>query len=82
MQITITAAALAARRAADAARGRRYRAAAAANLAGVALDREHVAALKSVQRALRAPSRAAAIRASIMLAAELIAMQSKRGAQP
>ncbi len=48
---------------------RRGREKAAVVIGGLTLDAQHVHALKVVQRVLHAPSRAAAIRAAIMLAA-------------
>ena len=52
---------------------RRGRERAALVIGGLTLDAEHVSALKTVQRALKAPTRAAAIRAAIMVAAEAAA---------
>ncbi len=63
-------------RATRAERKQRERAKAALVIGGLTLDAEHVRALKLIQRALRAPSRAAAIRAAILLAAE-VAERSK-----
>ena len=63
------AAVLARMRAAHLESVRRGRARAAVVIGGLTLDAEHVSALKTVQRALKAPTRAAAIRAAIMLAA-------------
>ena len=60
-------------RATRAERKQRERARAALVIGGLTLDAEHLHALKAVQKALRAPSRAAAIRAAIMLAAEVAA---------
>jgi mannitol/fructose-specific phosphotransferase system IIA component len=54
------------------ARARRWRAKAALIIGSVALDAEHVRALKTIQKALRTPSRVAAIRAAIMRTAEAI----------
>ena len=67
------AAVLARMRAAHLASVRRGRARAAVVIGGLTLDSEHVSALKVVQRALKAPTRAAAIRAAIMVAAEAAA---------
>lgn len=66
------AATLARMRQAHLASVRRQRARAALVIGGLTLDAEHVRALKVLQRALRAPSRAAAIRAAILLAAAAI----------
>ena len=63
-------------RATRADRKRRERDRAALVIGGLTLDSDHVRALKLIQRALRAPSRAAAIRAAILLAAE-VAERSK-----
>ena len=52
---------------------RRGRARAAVVIGGLTLDADHVRALKLVQKALHAPTRAAAIRAAIMVAAEAAA---------
>ena len=52
---------------------RRGRARAAVVIGGLTLDSEHVSALKVVQRALKAPTRAAAIRQAILIAAEVAA---------
>ena len=60
-------------RATRAERKQRERAKAALVIGGLTLDADHVRALKVIQKALRAPSRAAAIRAAILLAAEAIA---------
>lgn len=62
------------------ARGLRWRKRAALVVGGLTLDTEHVHALKTVQKTLHAPSRAAAIRAAIMLAAE-VAERSKHHEQ-
>ena len=59
-------------RATRAERKQRERARAALVIGGLTLDADHLRALKLVQKALHAPSRAAAIRAAIMLAAEAI----------
>ena len=59
-------------RATRAERKQRERARAALVIGGLTLDSEHVRALKTIQKALHAPSRAAAIRAAILLAAEAI----------
>ena len=67
-------------RATRAERKQRERAKAALVIGGLTLDAEHVRALKLIQRALRAPSRAAAIRAAILLAAE-VAERSKHHEQ-
>ena len=64
-------------RATRAERKQRERARAALVIGGLTLDSDHVRALKVIQRALRAPSRAAAIRAAILLAAEAVE-RSKR----
>ena len=50
---------------------RRGREKAALVIGGLTLDEDHLRALKVVQRALHAPSRAAAIRQAILLAAEV-----------
>ena len=52
---------------------RRGRARAAVVIGGLTLDEAHVRALKVVQRALKAPTRAAAIRQAILIAAEVAA---------
>ncbi len=67
------AAVLARMRAAHLESVRRGREKAAVVIGGLTLDEAHVRALKVVQRALHAPSRAAAIRAAIMVAAEAAA---------
>ena len=67
------AAVLARMRAAHLESVRRGRECAAVVIGGLTLDAQHVHALKVVQRALHAPTRAAAIRAAIMLAAEVAA---------
>ena len=67
------AAVLARMRAAHLESVRRGRERAALVIGGLTLDEAHVRALKIVQRALHAPTRAAAIRAAIMLAAEVAA---------
>ena len=67
------AAVLARMRAAHLESVRRGRERAALVIGGLTLDETHVRALKIVQRALHAPTRAAAIRAAIMLAAEVAA---------
>ena len=69
------AAVLARMRAAHLESVRRGRERAALVIGGLTLDAEHVSALKVVQRALKAPTRAAAIRAAIMLAAEVAAVK-------
>ena len=69
------AAVLARLRAAHLERVRRSRAKAAVVISGLTLDEDHLRALKIVQRALHAPTRAAAIRAASMLAAEVAAPQ-------
>ncbi len=63
-------------RAAHLERVRASRARAAVVVSGLTLDAEHVRALTQVQRALRLRTRAAAIRAAILLAAE-VAERSK-----
>ena len=70
------AAVLARLRAAHLERVRASRARAAVVISGLTLDADHVRALKAVQKALHAPTRAAAIRAAILLAAE-VAERSK-----
>ena len=65
------AATLARMRAKQVARAKRSRERAALVIGGLTLDSEHVRALKLVQRALHAPTRAAAIRAAILIAAEV-----------
>ena len=67
------AATLARMRAKQVARARRSRERAAMVIGGLTLDSEHVRALKLVQRALHAPTRAAAIRQAILIAAEVAA---------
>ena len=62
-------------RATRAERKQRERAKAALVIGGLTLDAQHVHALKLVQKALRVPTRAAAIRAAIMLAAEVAAVK-------
>ena len=57
---------------------RRGREKAALVIGGLTLDAEHVHALKIVQRALKAPTRAAAIRAAIALAAEVVEAKQKQ----
>ena len=57
---------------------RRGREKAALVIGGLTLDAEHVHALKIVQRALKAPTRAAAIRAAIMVAAEAAEAKQKQ----
>ena len=52
---------------------RRGREKAALVIGGLTLDEAHVRALKIVQRALHAPTRAAAIRQAILIAAEAAA---------
>ena len=64
---------LARMRAKQVARARRSRERAALVIGGLTLDSEHVRALKLVQRALHAPTRAAAIRQAILIAAEVAA---------
>ncbi len=66
------AATLAQMRATQLARWHRWRDRAAVVVGGLALDADHVRALKLIQRATKAPTRAAAIRAAIVLAAESI----------
>ena len=56
----------------------RGRARAAVVIGGLTLDAEHVHALKIVQRALKAPTRAAAIRAAIMVAANVVEAKQKQ----
>ena len=65
------AAVLARMRAAHLESVRRGREKAALVIGGLTLDEDHLRALKVVQRALHAPSRAAAIRQAILLAAEV-----------
>ena len=72
------AAVLARMRAAHLESVRRGRARAAVVIGGLTLDAEHLHALKAVQKALRVPSRAAAIRAAIMLAAEVVEAKQKQ----
>ena len=60
-------------RAAHLERVRRSRAKAAVVISGLTLDEDHLRALKIVQRALHAPTRAAAIRQAILIAAEAAA---------
>ena len=67
------AAVLARMRAAHLESVRRGRARAAVVIGGLTLDEAHVRALKVVQRALKAPTRAAAIRQAILIAAEVAA---------
>ena len=67
------AAVLARMRAAHLESVRRGRERAALVIGGLTLDAEHVHALKVVQKALHAPSRAAAIRQAILIAAEVAA---------
>ena len=67
------AAVLARMRAAHLESVRRGRERAALVIGGLTLDAEHVHALKVVQKALRVPSRAAAIRQAILIAAEAAA---------
>ncbi len=69
---------LARMRAAHLASVRRGREKAALVIGGLTLDAEHVHALKIVQRALKAPTRAAAIRAAIMVAAEAAEAKQKQ----
>ena len=71
------AAVLARLRAAHLERVRASRARAAIVISGLTLDADHLRALTQVQRALRLRTRAAAIRAAILLAAE-VAERSKR----
>ena len=68
-------------RATRAERKQRERQRAALVIGGLTLDAEHVRALKTIQKVLRAPSRAAAIRAAILLAAE-VAERSKHHEPP
>ena len=72
------AAVLARMRAAHLESVRRGREKAALAIGGLTLDAEHVRALKIVQRALHAPTRAAAIRAAIMVAAEAAEAKQKQ----
>ena len=67
------AAVLARMRAAHLESVRRGREKAALVIGGLTLDEAHVRALKVVQRALHAPTRAAAIRQAILIAAEVAA---------
>ena len=69
---------LARMRAKQVARARRSRERAALVIGGLTLDADHLRALKLVQKALHAPSRAAAIRAAIMLAAEAVEAKQKQ----
>ena len=71
------AAVLARLRAAHLERVRASRARAAVVVSGLTLDADHLRALTQVQRALRLRTRAAAIRAAILLAAEVVE-RSKR----
>ena len=71
------AATLARMREAHLASVRRQRERAALVIGGLTLDEEHVQALTVLQRVLRTPSRAAAIRAAIMLASAAIADAAK-----
>lgn len=73
------AAVLARLRAAHLERVRASRARAAVVISGLTLDADHVRALKAVQKALHAPTRAAAIRAAIMLAAGADAGSKRHG---
>ncbi len=57
---------------------RRGRERAALVIGGLTLDAEHVHALKVVQKVLHAPTRAAAIRAAIMLAANVVEAKQKQ----
>ena len=57
---------------------RRGRERAALVIGGLTLDAEHVHALKVVQKVLHVPTRAAAIRASIALAAEVVEAKQKQ----
>ena len=66
-------------RAAHLERVRASRARAAVVVSGLTLDADHVRALAQVQRALRLRTRAAAIRAAIMLAAEAIERSKHHG---
>ena len=67
------AAVLARMRAAHLESVRRGRERAALVIGGLTLDADHVRALRVVQKALHAPSRAAAIRQAILIAAEVAA---------
>ena len=67
------AAVLARMRAAHLESVRRGRERAALVIGGLTLDEAHVRALRVVQKALHAPSRAAAIRQAILIAAEVAA---------
>lgn len=69
------AAELARRRAESNRRTREIRARAAMLIGGLTLSREDAHALRIVQRGLHAPNRAAAIRAAIHLAAEVLRMK-------
>ena len=73
------AAVLARLRAAHLERVRASRARAAVVISGLTLDADHVRALSQVQRALRLRTRAAAIRAAIMLAAGAGAGSKRHG---
>ena len=72
------AAVLARMRAAHLESVRRGREKAALVIGGLTLDAQHVHALKLVQKALRVPTRAAAIRMAIMLAAEVVEAKQKQ----
>ena len=72
------AAVLARMRAAHLESVRRGRERAALVIGGLTLDSEHVSALKVVQKALRVPSRAAAIRAAIRFTAEAAEAKQKQ----
>ena len=72
------AAVLARMRAAHLESVRRGREKAALVIGGLTLDAQHVHALKLVQKALHVPTRAAAIRMAIMLAAEVVEAKQKQ----
>ena len=57
---------------------RRGRERAALVIGGLTLDEAHVRALKVVQKALRVPTRAAAIRQAILIAAEVVEAKQKQ----
>ncbi len=72
------AAVLARMRAAHLESVRRGREKAALVIGGLTLDAEHVHALKVVQKVLHVPTRAAAIRAAIMVAANVVEAKQKQ----
>lgn len=75
MKKTTAADLLAARRAADAARARKFNAKAALKL-GVALDKNHADALHRIRRAYRLATVAAAVRKAIEIAANSLQINS------